>query len=96
MGTYYYLQNDSKKETVELDGYIKHGPLTLNPAVHYALINYMMDNQGDSMRMLSDMHEVTGYKKIDLLHYSFQDEEVGNEIKRKLGINELKAANGSC
>lgn len=74
MGVYYYLLNDTKRERVHLDHYVKRGPLTHNRAVHYALCNYMLMNVGDVLRLCDD---TTGagdeYTEVDLLTYKFDD-----------------------
>jgi hypothetical protein len=67
MSTYYYLLNDTKKERVHFDNCIKHGALTTNTQVQSALINYMMDNQEDSMRLMPDYgYDGIDYKEINL------------------------------
>ena len=74
MGTYYFLLNDTKRESVHLDNHIKRGPLTLNKAVHFALVNYLMCNQGDTVRLCSDTgSNGSGYSNTDLLSYKFND-----------------------
>ena len=84
MGIYYYLLNDTKRHQVHLDHHIKHGPMTMNEAVHYALINYMMENQSDSMRILSDMYDLPDYTKVDLLKYNFTNPEILENIIKTL------------
>lgn len=67
MGTYYYLLNDSKKERVHYDNCIKYGALTANPQVQSAIVNYMMCNLGDLIRLMPDIGwNGSGYKDIDL------------------------------
>jgi len=85
MGTYYYLVNDSKKLIVHLDYHIKYGPLTLNRAVHYAFVNYLMRNQGASFRILSDSKDLPQtYEELDLLKYKFDDESIMENIVKML------------
>ena len=86
MGTYYYLVNDTKKQTVHLDYHTKHGPITSNPAVQYAFINYLMCNEGDSCRLVDDnLTEIpNGYQEIDLLNYAFEDKSVMKNIVNML------------
>ena len=84
MGQYYKLANDTKKQLVHLDYFIKYGPMTINEAVHYALINYMMDNLGDVMRMVYANGDAEDYADTDLLHYKFKNDGVTEEIKRKM------------
>jgi hypothetical protein len=77
MGVYYHLLNDTKRESVHLDGHIKRGPLTQNEAVHFALCNYMMSNLGDTLRLCGDtMDEGEDYAEVDLLAYTFDDPDV--------------------
>lgn len=82
MGIYYYLLNDSKSKLLHLDNHVKHGPVTINDAVHCAFVNYMFEHQGDSFRLLSDMHwlEEMGYEEINLLKYKFADPCVTEKI----------------
>lgn len=85
MGTYYHLTNDTKKQKVHLDHHFKFGPLRFNKAVHYALVNYMMDNLGDVLRMLPDDGDAPDdYDDVNLLDYKFRDDCVMPEIVRKL------------
>ena len=84
MGTYYYLVNDTKKQTVHLDYHIKHGPLTLNRAVHYAFANYLMHNQGDCCRLMGDYTDIPDYKEIDLLNYAFKNKSIIENIVKML------------
>ena len=77
MGVYYYLLNDTKRESVHLDYHIKRGPLTQNAAVHFALCNYMMANLGDTLRLCGDTtDEGEDYTEVDLLAYKFEDPDV--------------------
>jgi hypothetical protein len=74
MSVYYYLMNDTKRESVHLDNHVKSGPLTQNAAVHFAFCNYMMENLGDTMRLCGDTaDEGEDYAKVDLLSYEFDD-----------------------
>lgn len=57
MSTYYYLLNDTKRLRIQLDGHIKVGPIKHNLALHYAFINYMFENLGDSFRFTSDIND---------------------------------------
>jgi len=84
MGTYYYLVNDSKKLIVHLDYHIKHGPLTLNSAVHYAFVNYLMHNQGDCCRLMGDYTDIPDYQEIDLLNYAFKNKSIMENIVKML------------
>lgn len=89
MGVYYFLLNDTKKQKVQLCGHVKYGPMTENGAVHYSMMNYLMDNQGDTVRVISDASgndEMYEYTNIDLLTYKFNDPDVTAEI-----INQLNA-----
>ena len=77
MSTYYRLLNDTKRESVHLDNHIKRSPLTQNEAVHFALLNYMMTNLGDTLRLCGDdTDENEGYTDVDLLTYKFDDPTV--------------------
>ena len=83
MGPYYYLLNDTKKHIVHLDNCIKQEPMTGNAAVHYAMMNYMMLNPGDSMCISSDIEEATKYySEIDLLYYKGFDAETKHIIDK--------------
>ena len=75
MGIYYHLTNDTKKQEVHLASHFKFGPVSANEAVQYAMVNYMLDNLGDVMRMIPDdaCDRPDGYEKIDLLKYKFQE-----------------------
>ena len=84
MGTYYYLVNDSKKLIVHLDYHVKHGPLTLNSAVHYAFVNYLMHNQGDCCRLMGDYTDIPDYQEIDLLNYAFKNKSIMENIVKML------------
>lgn len=85
MGIYYYLLNDSKRESIHLDGHVKFGPMTENAAVHYALFIYMFQNKGDLFRITSDMYDdYLEYVEIDLLRYNFLDDQVKPNIVRML------------
>jgi len=84
MGTYYYLVNDTKKQTVHLNYHIKYGPITSNPAVQYAFVNYLMCNKGDSCRLMGDYTDIPSYKEIDLLNYAFEDKSVIKNIVNML------------
>ena len=85
MGTYYYLMNDTKKEYMHLCGHVKRGPLTMNEAVHFAMMNYMMENQGNSMRLISDSTDDQDlYTEVDLLSYPYTDKTVAETILDKL------------
>ena len=87
MGIYYHLTNDTKKQEVHLDCHVKYGPVSSSEAVHYALVNYMLDNLGDVMRMLPDNgSEPDGYDDVDLLKYRFNNDLVIHEIVRKLNV----------
>ena len=87
MGIYYHLTNDTKKHKVHLADHVKIGPLTMNEAVHYALVNYMMENQYDILRMLPDTYGINGdYENIDLLKYPFNDTQVIKKIVEKLNL----------
>ncbi|NWF65794.1 MAG: hypothetical protein HXY38_16100 [Chloroflexi bacterium] len=95
MGTYYSLVNDTKKESVHLDYHVKAGPIRFNKAVHFAFVNYMFENLGDSFRLIPDTgsyDECDDYKEIDLLGYKFVDGETMKEIVADLN---LIYANGS-
>ena len=81
MGTYYHLLNDTKRESVHLDNHIKHGPITSNPAVHFALCNYMMGNLGDALRLSSDtFDDGEDYTDVDLLAYKFNEPSILPQI----------------
>ena len=85
MGTYYYLINDTKKQYMHLCNHVKRGPLTMNEAVHFAIVNYMMENQGDSMRLISDGgDEHNSCVEVDLLSYPYTDISVTETIVDKL------------
>lgn len=86
MGVYYFLLNDAKRERVHLDWHVKRGPMTLNPAVPYALHAYMLANVGDSMRLFADSAGNDGgdYTDVDLLSYAFDDPCVAPRIVRLL------------
>ena len=85
MGIYYHLTNDTKKQEVHLASHVKFGPVSANEAVQYALVNYMLDNLGDVMRMLpDDGREPDGYEDVDLLKYKFKEPYAIHEIVRKL------------
>ena len=91
MGTYYHLLNDTKRERVHLAYHVKSGPLTLNKAVHFALVNYMMCNQRDTMRLCPDTgDDGDEYADTDLLSYKFDDEDVLPKIVAML--NEIYEA----
>lgn len=99
MGTYYYLLNDTKKEYMHLCGHVKRGPLTMNESVHFSMVNYMMENQGDSMRLIpdsSDEHDL--YKEVDLLSYPYADRTITETIVDKLnaiyGCEKYKVIDG--
>ena len=83
MGTYYHLVNDTRGHRVHLDNHIKAGPLRLNPAVHAALVAYMMDNLGDVLRMVPDTTDDKSdhYEDVDLLQYHFCDNTALPRIK---------------
>jgi hypothetical protein len=69
MGVYYYLANDTKRQRVHYDHCIKWGPMTMNATVQSALVNYMVDNCYDTLRMVhdaGDMDDVYDYEEIDL------------------------------
>lgn len=87
MGVYYFLLNDTKKKSIHLASHIKYGPMTMNNAVHYAFMNYLMQNQGDSFRIISDHNDVVysdEYEDLDLLTYQFKDPNVTITIVDKL------------
>ena len=99
MGVYYYLRNDTKKQEIHLDSHVKLGPITRNEAVHFAFINYMMENQEDTFQILSDMNEDREfYEDVDLLKYQFANTEVIEIIIEKLnkiyGREKYKVVNG--
>ena len=69
MGIYYYLLNETKKKVLHFDNRIKAGPITQNPEVHKAFVNYMFDNQGDEFTLLSDsdgLDHFIDYEEVDL------------------------------
>lgn len=86
MGIYYFLLNDTKKKQLHLSHHIKSGPMKHNDAVHYAFVNYMFENQGDTFRVVSDQDDnlYIGYEEVDLLDYEFQNPETIDEIVEKL------------
>jgi hypothetical protein len=85
MGIYYHLLNDTKRERVHLDHNMKRGPMTQNPAIHFALCNYMMENLGDVLRMCDDMSDNgKDYIDINLLSYKFDKLEVTTGIVKLL------------
>ena len=84
MGVYYYLRNNTKKQEVHLDHHVKIGPITMNEAVHFAFINYMMENIGDTFQILSDLHDREEYEDVDLLKYEFAEPGVIEMIVQKL------------
>lgn len=87
MGTYYHLINETKKESVHFDHHIKEGPMRFNATVHFALINYMMDNQGDKMFIEPDMGGESvsygdEYTDIDLWLYPLGSKAVNSDVDR--------------
>lgn len=77
MSTYYFLMNDTKRERIHLDYHVKHGPMTRNAAVHFAMCNYMFENLGDTLRLCGDdTDEGDNYIEVDLLTYKFKDAAV--------------------
>ena len=93
MGVYYFLLNDTKKEKIHYDNHIKYAPMCFNSKVHYALVNYMMQNQGDSFRVMSDSvldtpeyEEIEDeYKEVDLKKYDF-DVDIMDGFKEIFGV----------
>lgn len=86
MGTYYFLVNETKKEQVHLDNNVKEYPMRHNEAIHFAIINYMMDNQGDELRLYSDATDNVyrdDLREVDLIKYAF-DKEIKQEMLKKL------------
>ena len=82
MSTYYYLVNDTKKQTLHLDCHVKSKPIISNGAVHCAMANYMFDNQGDTMRMIGDNDDtVHEYEDVNLLEYPFSIEIMQKIVK---------------
>jgi len=69
MGTCYYLINDDEKEIIEFDGLVKFS-LILKPDPAIAIVRYMIDHQGDKLRMINDLgswdEEYTNYTEVDL------------------------------
>lgn len=100
MGVYYYLLNDTKKKRVHLDSHVKHGPITRNPAVHLALVNYMFQNMGDQLRMVSDASpdDYMDYEDLDLLSYDFDCSEtlsmIVNALNSVYGENRYAIVDG--
>lgn len=87
MSEYYYLLNDTKRESVHLAGRVKRGQLENNEAVHFALCNYMLTNLGDSMRLCSDYgDEGLDYSSVDLLTYKFEDPKITVMIVARLNV----------
>lgn len=69
MGTYYFILNDTKRHCVHYGNNFKHCPMRENKDIHYAMMNYLMDNQGDIVRMLNDdgdNPELYEYERVDL------------------------------
>ena len=100
MAPYYFLINETKKEQIHLDSHIKDSPMRHNKAVHLAIMNYIMDNSGDELRLYSDQSERVyedDLKEVDLLKYPFSD-DIQQEIVRILnsiyGKTKYKIENG--
>lgn len=85
MGAYYFLVNDTEKEKLHLDFYIKSEPIRFNRAVHCAFVNYMFECQGDSFRIVSG-DDCEDYKEINLLKYKFRDKKVREYIISELNL----------
>jgi hypothetical protein len=85
MGVYYYLMNDTKKEYAHLSHHLKYAPWSANEAVHYAVVNYMLENLGDNMRLISgESDEHLNYTETDLETYPYRNKDVPKEINSKL------------
>lgn len=92
MGTYYYLLDDTKKQRLHFDSWVKSCPIKQNEIVQMAMINYMFEHQGDNFRLVNDSEskydEMYDYEEIDLNKYSFADEDINeiiNKLKKDLG-----------
>ena len=87
MSTYYFLVNETKEEIVEYRALIKEGPIRYNEAVHMALVNYMLENSGDTLRFIGDnqayYETACDYKEIDLKDYVFEESLVNKIIEDK-------------
>lgn len=87
MGVYHYLLNDTKKQMIDYDSHVKSGPIQYNEAVHMALVNYMFENQFDTLRFVNDCgdaDEMYEYEDIDLRKHKFQNEEITKLIEEKI------------
>lgn len=89
MGIYYQVYNNTKRETVHLDKHIKRGPMLNNEAVHYAIMVYLFENQGDNIQLLPDSggaisFDQEDYLDVDLLKYPYKTEGAISEIVAKL------------
>ena len=87
MGIYYYLLNDTKKQMVAYDSYVKAGPIQYNEAVHMAIVNYLFENRYDRLRFVEDCggaEEMYDYEEVNLRKYKYENEKVIKLIEEKI------------
>jgi len=96
MGIYYYLLNDTKRQSISYDSCNKRGPYKYNEALHMAVVNYMLENYGDTFRLVDDCGEFDEwyeYEAIDLSKHRFADPGISDIIKQK--YKAVKGRNGN-